>query len=262
VTVNGPSSLFDLIVSDGSGVIPSCDVTGDGVPDGTHIHPGPLDAGQSFTCIATGTAQSAANGTYSNIGYIKAFDFDGRQFDNQDRTHYTPETQFVAAPGVSIESLVNGVDADSSPGPYIAEGSTITWTYIVTNTGNVPLSSVSVTNTAGVSVNCGGQTNLIAGPLSPGASATCTGTTSAATTAAGLQTASGSVRATAVDPSSGAALNQLSAQDAHNYTPVQLPGTLAFTGPADQLPLLGGALLLAGIALLVGGNMVGRRRLT
>lgn len=261
VTVNGPSTLFDLIVSDSSGLEPNCDVTGDGAPDGTHIHPGPLDAGQSFVCTATGTVQAAATGTYSNTGSVKGFDFDGiTQFVDRDSSHHTPKALFIPEPGVGIQALVNGVDANSGPGPYIAEDSTITWTYVVTNTGNVPLNSVSVTNTGGVIIDCGGQKNLVPGSLSPGASATCTATTSAAKLAAGLQTSSGSVLATAIDPTSGATLNQLTAQDVHNYTPVQLPGALAFTGPSPYLVSAGLALLVAGLGLRMTGSAIGQRR--
>ncbi len=261
ITVNGPNTLFDLIVTDSSGIQPSCDVDGDGNPDGSHIHPGPLDAGQSFTCTANGTVHAAANGTYAMEGSVKGFDFDGvTQFSDSDASHYTPKALFVPNPGVSIQALVNGIDANSSPGPYIAEGSSITWTYVVTNTGNVPLRSVSVTNTGGVTVDCGGQTNLIAGPLGPGASATCTGTTAAADLAEGLQSTSGSVQATAIHPDNGATLNQLTAQDAHNYTPVQLPGALAFTGPSTYAVSGGLALVVVGAGFWFAGFSLRQRR--
>jgi uncharacterized repeat protein (TIGR01451 family) len=48
------------------------------------------------------------------------------------------------APGIHIEKETNGDDADLPTGPYIHVDSTVTWTYTVTNTGNVPLSSVTV----------------------------------------------------------------------------------------------------------------------
>ena len=43
----------------------------------------------------------------------------------------------------------NGDDANSSPGPQIAPGSPVTWTYTVTNTGDVALSNVQVTDPFG-----------------------------------------------------------------------------------------------------------------
>ena len=35
--------------------------------------------------------------------------------------------------------LANGPDTDTPPGPHVPVGSTVTFTYVVTNTGNVPL---------------------------------------------------------------------------------------------------------------------------
>ncbi len=48
-------------------------------------------------------------------------------------------------PGIDIEKLTNGVDADDeADAPEIPAGSTVTWTYIVTNTGDVPFSESEV----------------------------------------------------------------------------------------------------------------------
>lgn len=45
----------------------------------------------------------------------------------------------AAAPGIDIEKSTNGVDADApADAPEIAPGEPVTWTYEVTNTGNVP----------------------------------------------------------------------------------------------------------------------------
>ncbi|WP_440954487.1 DUF7507 domain-containing protein [Methanosarcina sp. Mfa9] len=50
------------------------------------------------------------------------------------------------APALTIEKSTNGEDADTSPGPSITVGDTVTWTYNVTNTGNVDLTNVLVTD--------------------------------------------------------------------------------------------------------------------
>jgi uncharacterized repeat protein (TIGR01451 family) len=52
----------------------------------------------------------------------------------------------VAEPAIDIEKYTNGEDADSPTGPIIPVGDTVEWTYIVTNTGNVPLSNAVVTD--------------------------------------------------------------------------------------------------------------------
>lgn len=47
-------------------------------------------------------------------------------------------------PGIHITMLTNGTDNNAAPGLMLPVGSTVTWMYIVTNTGNVPLSGVVV----------------------------------------------------------------------------------------------------------------------
>ena len=75
----------------------------------------------------------------------------------------------VVGPSVRIEKSTNGQDADSAPGPTIEVGSTVTWQYVVTNTGTVDLTSVTVVDDRGVAVSCPGTT------LTAGQSMTCTG---------------------------------------------------------------------------------------
>ncbi len=57
------------------------------------------------------------------------------ELEDEDLSHYCngdPE------PGIDIEKLTNGVDADTeADAPEIAPGDLVTWTYKVTNTGNV-----------------------------------------------------------------------------------------------------------------------------
>ena len=59
-----------------------------------------------------------------------------------------------AAPSIDIEKSTNGEDADTPTGPSITVSGTVNWTYLVTNTGNVPLTNVTVTDNQGVTVNC------------------------------------------------------------------------------------------------------------
>src|SRR5204862_434992 len=49
-------------------------------------------------------------------------------------------------PGIQIVNFVNGQDANTAPGPQVPVGSTVTFTYVVTNTGNVPLANVVVSD--------------------------------------------------------------------------------------------------------------------
>ncbi len=70
---------------------------------------------------------------------------------------------------VSIRKFTNGQDANDAPGPSINVGSPVTWTYQVTNTGNVTLGNISVADDRGVPVLCVNQ------PLPAGQSMTCSG---------------------------------------------------------------------------------------
>jgi len=47
---------------------------------------------------------------------------------------------------IDIEKATNGEDADDPTGPVIPQGSTVTWTYEVTNTGTVWLDNIAVTD--------------------------------------------------------------------------------------------------------------------
>ncbi len=55
---------------------------------------------------------------------------------------WLPESEI----SIDIEKSTNGQDADTAPGPYITVGGTVTWTYVVTNTGDVTLYDIEVTD--------------------------------------------------------------------------------------------------------------------
>ncbi|MGO4956624.1 DUF7507 domain-containing protein [Luteococcus sp. Sow4_B9] len=52
----------------------------------------------------------------------------------------------VTTPGVTIVKSINGEDANAAPGVAVAAGSTMNITYLVTNTGQQPLTNVAVTD--------------------------------------------------------------------------------------------------------------------
>lgn len=102
--------------------------------------------GISTTCFA---AAPAAPGQQVNIATATGFAPDGSTVTDTDPAHY-----YGAAGEISIEKFVEGDDADDAPGPVLPVGSPVTWTYIVTNTGNVGLAEVVVIDTRDVTVAC------------------------------------------------------------------------------------------------------------
>lgn len=63
---------------------------------------------------------------------------------------------------IDIEVATNGEDADAPPGPTVAVGSTVNWTYTVTNSSFATVTGITVTDSNGVTVSCP-LTSLAAG---------------------------------------------------------------------------------------------------
>lgn len=111
---------------------------------------------ETKTLVKTGTA---VKGDYSNTATVYGTPPAGPDVTAADSSSY-----FGADPQISISKLTNGLD-----GPFIAAGSTVAWTYAVTNTGNVELTNILVTDSSE------GFVGTIAS-LAPGASQTLTKT--------------------------------------------------------------------------------------
>jgi hypothetical protein len=151
VTNTGKVDLTDLKVTDDQGVAVSCPKT-------------TLKPKESMTCTGSGTATA---GQYQNTGTVTAKTACGSVVEASDPSHYFGRED---KPGLEIRKLTNGKDCDTAPGETIPVGSPVLWEYIVTNTGNVVLNNVKVTDDQGVAVSCPKTT------LQPGESMRCTGT--------------------------------------------------------------------------------------
>ena len=101
---------------------------------------GLLDLTETWTYTTTATALA---GQHTNVGTVTGQ-------DPNHRHHRSPTTNpanyFGDAPAINIVKFANGQDADTPTGPHVAVGSTVTFTYVVTNTGNVPLANVVVSD--------------------------------------------------------------------------------------------------------------------
>ena len=97
----------------------------------------------TFQVTVNSTADVCGESTIVNSADV---DGSGQQFT------VTATSSVHCNPDIHIEKATNGSDADSPPGPSIVEGDAVTWTYEVTNPGDVPLANVIVGDDQGVTV--------------------------------------------------------------------------------------------------------------
>ncbi len=99
-----------------------------------------LDPNEVWTYTATGTA---IDGNYVNIADVVGTGSDGTTVvDDADASRYVG---FQNNPAIDIEKATNGSDADvTGTGPVVPVGQAVTFTFVVTNVGDVPLRNVAV----------------------------------------------------------------------------------------------------------------------
>ena len=100
---------------------------------------------QTLSIAATVVSPAAQ----TNTGTIS----DADQFDPNTGNNTASATETPQQADLSLVKFVNGQDADSPTGPHVAAGSTVTFTYVVTDTGNVPVSGVVVRDDNGTPAN-------------------------------------------------------------------------------------------------------------
>lgn len=143
VTNLGNLPLSDVVVTDNVlGIIAGPD-------SGDTNNNGILETTEVWTYRASGVAES---GQYANTGTVVGTPPGGPALTDEDPSHY-----FGGSSSIHIEKATNGQDADIPTGRVIPVGDQVTWTYVVTNTGNLPLSDVVVTDDI---------LGVIAGPVS------------------------------------------------------------------------------------------------
>jgi hypothetical protein len=105
-----------------------------------------LAPGESFTVDVTGTWQQ---GQQANLAIVTG-QFEDITVTDDDPAHYVGV--IVAEPAIDVEKQVSPdggatfFDADTPPGPNIPQGTDPVFRYIVTNTGNVPLENITLTD--------------------------------------------------------------------------------------------------------------------
>lgn len=141
VTNTGNVALSNVVVTDDQGVAVSCPKTA-------------LDPGESMICTGSGTAV-ASEVCYANVGTAVGTPPEGDNVTDSDPSHYCAE-EIVGEPAIHLEKYTNDEDADVAPGPTLVEGDNVQWLYVITNTGEVTLNGVTVTDNQGVVITCAG----------------------------------------------------------------------------------------------------------
>jgi len=120
-----------------------------------------LSPGDSVTCTTTVTP---GTGLHNSSILAEAWDAAGARVTDTDRHHY-----FVAQEGASLEleALVDGLNGWWEFGPRIRIGEVVTRSFVVTNTGTIPLTDVQVTDDLIGAVTCPRST------IMPGETLTC-----------------------------------------------------------------------------------------
>lgn len=136
-----------------------------------------LATGESFDLTAptsvpsgAGFAETATNNAQATGTYLGAV----REFASNDASITSS-----GDPAFTLVKRTNGAEFAAAPGAVVATGSTVTWTYEVTNTGDTPLDTVAVSDvfTAGDgSTGALTPTSTATGVLAPGESRVFTAT--------------------------------------------------------------------------------------
>lgn len=125
--------------------------------------------GESMTCIFTAPANR--EGIVANVGTVTGVG--ETETETISVTASDPSHCRVVRPAIELVKYCQDVDANDPNGsdvPVVADGQTITWTYVITNSGGIALDSISLTDDPLGSISCP-KDSLLAGE-----SMTCTQT--------------------------------------------------------------------------------------
>ncbi|MEA1953043.1 MAG: SdrD B-like domain-containing protein, partial [Campylobacterota bacterium] len=116
-----------------------------------------LAAGERMQC--TEKPGNAIVGNYENIATVVGTPPTGTNVTDNDPSHY----RVTSLPSIDIEKSTNGQDADFPEDAVVLNlGDLVTWSYTVTNTGNVVLTNINATDDKEGDINCS-QTTLAVG---------------------------------------------------------------------------------------------------
>jgi len=165
-----------------------------------------LAPGDTFTCSTSGVAGS---GPYMNVGTTSGapVDASGTVIVDQNGapiekpTDSDPSHYVGLLPAIDIEKATNGQDADTPTGPQITVGNPVQWRYVVTNTGDITLSNVTVVDDQLDAITCPTDTLPVGASMTCSAAGTATAGQYANVATAVGYSARGNLRVDDSDPS-------------------------------------------------------------
>jgi len=104
-----------------------------------------LEPGESMECIKTGIAQE---GAYRNMGKVTG------STPDKNLTDEYPSNYYGVIAKIDIQKYTNGEDSDTAPGAELTVGQSVTWEYIVSNRGNIPLDNITVFDDKEGAISC------------------------------------------------------------------------------------------------------------
>lgn len=132
----GGQTLSNVVITDPT--VPAC--------GRTVVDLSGLDSMNPGDRVVYGCEVEGVLGAFTNTATARATATVGEDPTDSDTASVTVAS---ARPEISIEKATNTVDADAAPGIYADVSDPITWTYVVTNAGNMPLQSVRVVDDMG-----------------------------------------------------------------------------------------------------------------
>ncbi|MDP3450815.1 MAG: hypothetical protein Q8R87_09550, partial [Anaerolineaceae bacterium] len=175
VTNTGNVTLNNVSITDPAAVLGTCPVTATLAVGATKtctashvVSATDIEAGLTYVNTAT------AKGTYAGVEYSDDGDVTANLdiYGCMDETaiNYNEDATLADDSCIAPAPAITTVKSITSTGPYV-EGSTITYSIVVTNTGNVTVNNVSITDPAAVLGTC-----PVTATLAVGATKTCTAT--------------------------------------------------------------------------------------
>ncbi len=155
VTNTGGTALGTITIRDDNGTVGNTadDFSVTNLISGDTNSNGRMETTETWTFQTTRTV---VTGQYSNIGTTTGNPVDASGADIAglaDVTDTDPANYFGVTTGIRLVKSTNGQDANTAPGPTIAVGANATFTYVLTNTGSVPLASVVLRDDNGTPAN-------------------------------------------------------------------------------------------------------------